>query len=214
MKKAYCLVFGILAMVTIILIGGCNKVGDEDYIPPESRASAIYLDENEAKEQAEAELINELGQDYFTAHYTYLRTEPFIQNGEKIGYTIYYTYDYNIENFEPEEMDIYIGAAGPEHRIFYNKDEILNSPVEIVYSDTSTAETDCQNAFPDETREITGWEHSFYTGGTIYTVGINKDRIILESIGRIENTDEAILCEFDVADGTIIESHAIFRTKV
>ena len=208
MKQKNYLIFGVIVVLIIagtILISNYVKQEGGEYIPPELRASATNLDENQARRQVETELVNDLGQGYFNSYYTYLKTEPVIQNQENVGYKIYYTYDYDIENFEPKEMYIYIGAVGQEHRIIYNKERIFNSPIEIIYSDMSKAEIDCLNAFPDETREITNWNHKF-------NIDTAKDEIILISTGQIENTNEVISCEFDVTNGNILTRN--YGTKV
>ncbi len=202
-------IFWILGIIIVLIFtlyiqqAHFSKKGGE-YIPPELRTAAINLDESQARRQAENELINDLGQDYFNSHYSYLKTEPVTRNREIIGYKIYYNYDYDIENFEPKEMYIYIGVK-QDHKIFYNKDGILNFPVEIIYSDLKTAEIDCLNAFPNETRKITNWNHKF-------EVDTTKDKIILVSTGQIENT--VISCEFDTRNGKIINKKWMKVTKI
>lgn len=206
MEQKGCLIFGII-ILGIILISGCVQQQGREYIPPEAKPSAINLDENQAKQRVESELINDLGQEYFDSHYLYLKTESLIQNQETVGYKIYYTYNYDIKNFESEEMYVYIGAAGPEHRIIYNKEGVLSSPIGIIYSYTPTAETDCLNAFSNETRKITNWNHEF-------NIDTNKDRIALISTGQIEDTNEVIFCEFDVTSGDILTNYRIKVTPV
>lgn len=213
MKQKYHLIFGVIVLLGIILVSGCVKQQGGEYIPPELRPSAINIDENQAKQQVETELIKDLGQEYFISHYSYMKTESVVQNQEKVGYKIFYRYNYDIKDFEPKQMYIHIGSAGPEHKLFYNKENILNYPIVIVFSDTKTAESDCSRAFSEETRKIINWSHSYFI--YTYEYGFTNpygETITLISTGQIENTNEVISCEFNVTNGNILTKS--YGTKV
>jgi len=191
-----------IALLCIIIFSGCTANKTADYIAPELRASAINLDENQARQQAEAELTNDLGADYFAAHYAYIRTEPVMQDADKIGYRIYYSYKYDVEYFNPQEMYIYIGAAGPDHKTFYQKRDILDYPSVISFSDFKAANSICLKAFLNDSINIMNWSNSY----SIDTRSSNLygSAITLTSTGEIENTSDVISCEFSAKDGTLL----------
>lgn len=198
-------------LFVILPISGCvqdetEHDGSGEWIPPELRPSAINLSKEQAKEVVEVEIINDVGEKYFLEHYKYLKIEPLVQNQETIGYRVYYEYNGLDEKLLPKEMFIYVGAAGPDHDIFFDKYKILNSPIEITSKNLTYLKSLCLEAFGGASITIGSWSHGYY----IDTVA---DSIVLELKGSLETPIkkenlmvpyDVISCTFDVTDNNIL----------